>query len=474
MYNSIQHFSTFGIKNLEEATKLFLEKPENMAEFVEAVKNVALEFAKNYIAETLSDCDKILVDSLERKDKWYIVRTDEKQLVTSLGAIRFNKTLFKHKTSGKSVYLLDKQLGLDPHMRLSEDAEANILEEAVQTSYVKAGMSASLTDSVSKQAVKEHIHDLVFPREVYSGQKKEVEYLYIDADEDHVALQGSKDNHNTIVKLVYVYEGIKEETHGGKRYCLVAPHYFSGLYQGKDGKHLWKEVYRYIDEHYDLTKLKKIFLNGDGGAWIKSGVDYLHDCEYVLDQFHLKQCLNRMTTCLGEQVGEAKREILDLLKAGKRKSLKKLVEMMANGTETEAQEENMLKELKYLLNNFDAAYERVNATDDIYPCSAEGHVSHVLSARMSSRPMAWSLQGLDNMAHLRAFHWNKGNMLQLVRAQRKPLETEPDELIFTASQMAAMEHKNHKPYGKYFDAMQCTLSTQLKKKLFLQHHIWGL
>ncbi|RDV79740.1 UPF0236 family transposase-like protein, partial [Ammonifex thiophilus] len=33
--------------------------------------------------------------------------------------------------------------------------------------------------------------------------------------------------------------------------------------------------------------------------------------------------------------------------------------------------------------------------------SAEGHVSHILAARLSSRPMAWSARGVDRMARLR-------------------------------------------------------------------------
>ncbi len=34
--------------------------------------------------------------------------------------------------------------------------------------------------------------------------------------------------------------------------------------------------------------------------------------------------------------------------------------------------------------------------------SAEGHVSHILSARLSSRPMGWSKTGVDQMARMRA------------------------------------------------------------------------
>ena len=39
-------------------------------------------------------------------------------------------------------------------------------------------------------------------------------------------------------------------------------------------------------------------------------------------------------------------------------------------------------------------------------CSAEAHVSHVISARMSSRPMAWSLKGAEQMASMRAVKAN--------------------------------------------------------------------
>ena len=53
-------------------------------------------------------------------------------------------------------------------------------------------------------------------------------------------------------------------------------------------------------------------------------------------------------------------------------------------------------------------------------CSAEGHVSHVLSDRMSSRPLGWCRDGANQMAHLRAYSFNKGNMPELVKAQKLP------------------------------------------------------
>lgn len=65
-----------------------------------------------------------------------------------------------------------------------------MLNEAVQTSYRRGGEETSLTTDVEKQTVKNKIHALEFPKNTEKPEnKKEIEYLYIEADEDHVSLQ---------------------------------------------------------------------------------------------------------------------------------------------------------------------------------------------------------------------------------------------------------------------------------------------
>ena len=65
-----------------------------------------------------------------------------------------------------------------------------MLLEAVQTSYRRGGEECSLLSEVSKQTVKNKIHELEFPRNQETAvPKKVVDYLYIEADEDHVSLQ---------------------------------------------------------------------------------------------------------------------------------------------------------------------------------------------------------------------------------------------------------------------------------------------
>ena len=58
------------------------------------------------------------------------------------------------------------------------------------------------------------------------------------------------------------------------------------MYDGRDNDKLWQEVYDYFDETYDLTKVKKVFLNADGGSWIQGAKKRLHGLMRVLDEFH--------------------------------------------------------------------------------------------------------------------------------------------------------------------------------------------
>ena len=180
MIKSIQHFEEKGIKNLEKAVKKFMNNPKDMASFVYSVKDKVVELGLDLIKETLEDCDEMLRDSGKRKVNWKIVKKDEKKLITSLGTVSFEKTLFKNKETKKTEYLLDRILGIEEHERMTEDTEAKMFEEAVQTSYRKAGAQASLGDSVSKQTVKNKIHKLEFNYTYEEkAEKKQVDYLYI-------------------------------------------------------------------------------------------------------------------------------------------------------------------------------------------------------------------------------------------------------------------------------------------------------
>ncbi len=68
-------------------------------------------------------------------------------------------------------------MGVSPHARMTEDAEARILEEAVETSYEKGGKNVSVysIEEVSRETVKNKIYGLRFPKkEKYSEKKRSI------------------------------------------------------------------------------------------------------------------------------------------------------------------------------------------------------------------------------------------------------------------------------------------------------------
>lgn len=480
--------------NFEEEQEKFLKNPKNLAEFVMHIRKDAIQLGISYIEETLQFCDDALRNSQVRKAKgWHISRRDRKTLITSLGEVNFSKTLFHNVKNNEYCYLIDQLLGFRPDERLTEDAEACLLEEAVQSSYRRGGESASLNAVVTKEAVKDKIHRLVFEEEKTkkpAAEKKVVDYLFIDADEDHVALQfrekkgdleknenGYKSN-TEIAKLVYVYEGIEKESPHSRRKRLIAPHYFSGVYKGKENEKLWDEVYAYLDHTYDLTKVKKIYLGADGGAWIRGCPGRISGITYALDEFHLRKYLNKMTSHMLDSAEDARRELVEAICSGTKRDFRKIGEELLGYAEAETQKARIEEGMGYILDNWAAAKVRMTSRETLRGCSAEGHVSHVLSSRMSSRPMGWSRHGVDQMAHLRAYYYNGGDMLELVKRQpeyRTELKKAAgaEEIILSAEEIMRTERQRD-PNGKYYDAIRASVTDEVSKWVWFNGHIWGL
>lgn len=490
MINSILQFEDQGLLKLEKITESFIESPEKMAEYVSGVQDVLVNLGCALISETFQSCNDMLRKSVKRKTYWDVVRTDSKTMITSMGDIHFEKTLFKNKETGKTAYLIDQVMHLEPHMRISEDAEAKLLEEAVETSYKKAAKALSIKSEVSRETVKDKIHNLTFNHNTKEAPvKKKVDYLYIDADEDHVALQFkekkgdlvrtdyTRKNNCLFAKMIYVYEGIKPVSDTNKRHELVHPHYFCGPYQGsKRNGEFWDEVYEYISNTYDMDAIKKIYLNADGGTWIKAGKDRLPNITYVMDEYHILKYMTRATAHLLDSTADARMELREALKKGRKKAVNEVLDRIEMVTDNEITIRRVEDCRTYFITNLTAIAARLNKEGGIKGCSAEGHVSHVLSSRMSSRPMGWSIKGADAMSHLRAYHWNGGDMLTLVREQKQEFKkaagAEYD--ILSCSEIKASEHNKHVELGKYVESISHTAILTNKKAIGFYSKIFNL
>lgn len=118
-------------------------------------------------------------------------------------------------------------------------------------------------------------------------------------------------------------------------------------------------------------------------------------------------------------------------------------------TESASAQERIAESANYILHNWMPARTRLCHDDHLIGCSAEGHVSHVLSDRMSSRPLGWCRDGANQMAHLRAYYFNKGNMLELVKAQKFPKAAgAEDTFIIDPHKLGETMYSE---WGKYVD-----------------------
>ena len=494
MNNIIQYLQETCIKRFEEIQEELFKDPTQFAEFVIDIDAEVKKLGIMVVQETLETMDAEIQKSLKRRLHWEVESHDKKQLMTSLGTVHFKKTLYRFKDgkdeNGKEImcYLLDKTLGLTPNQRMTDDATAKIYGEAVQTSYRRGGEAVNNDDSVSKEAVKDLLHKTKFPPNFQiPEQKKKVDYLYIDADEDHFSLQfkekkgdleknekGRKLN-GAITKLIYVYEGIEPDAPKSKRNHLVNPHYFCRV--ADENAALWDEVYAYIDATYDIPSIKKIYLNSDGGAWIKAGFKRLEGIQYVLDEFHLSKYILKMTAHMLDSQADARIEVCKTIREKEKKDFKELVERLKGYTEKESELKRITESAEYIESNWAAAKRRLWKKDGLAACSAEGHVSHVLSSRMSTLPLGWSKHGAHQMAHLREYYYNRGDMLELAKYQREELPeavgAEKDILSSTAiiRSEIAERSKEQREYGKYHDAMTHTWSAQTRTKynLYVSH-----
>lgn len=495
MNNSIQYFQEVCIKRFMEIQEELFKNPTKFADFVTDLDTELRKFGVKIIEETLEEMDKMIQASLKRRMHWVIEDHDEKQMITTLGTAHFSKTLYRYKDgkdeNGKEImcYLLDKTLGFTENQRVSDDAVAKMYGEAVQTSYRRGGEAINRDDSVSKEAVKDLLHKTKFPANFKIPEiKKQVDYLYIDADEDHFSLQfkdkkgdlekneqGRKLN-GAITKLIYVYEGIEADAPKSKRNHLINPHYFC---RGTDDNaKLWDEVYAYIDATYDISKIKQIYINSDGGAWIKAGYKRITGIQYVLDEFHLSKYVLKLTSHMLDSQSDARIRVCETIREKEKKDFVELVEELKGYTEKENELKKIDNAADYIKSNWAAAKRRLWKKDGIAACSAEGHVSHVLSSRMSTQAMGWSRLGAHQMAHLREYYYNGGNMLELAEYQHEELPVavgaENDVLSFAEIMRTeiAGRSKKEKELGKYSKAISNSWSSQTQKRYSLYINHW--
>jgi hypothetical protein len=371
------------------------------------------------ITNLLELADNVVRESKERKKNWEIHKSKcETTLLTIHGESTYRRTYYRSKDDKKSfAFLSDLILGIGPKDRTDSLLDARLIEEASVRGYRESGEKASPVLPLSAEMVLHKIRGLEeipnSPTDKDHEKKRSIRVLYIEADEDHVALQRGG---CLQPRLVCVHEGRKpvgsviDFEKRTERYELIGKKVFSGVYPDSDD--LWEEVATYLESTYELRDIQKLFLSGDGAGWIRKGVEWIDKSVYVVDKFHL----TKYVTQLAGHVKKGTSFVWDCIKDLDQSAFQIFVESILSLPESEGKEETIKKAARYIHNVWGTL--KYHRDPDYTGCSAEGHVSHILSARLSSRPLGWSKQGVHQMARLRAYRENGGDIHQLILGKK--------------------------------------------------------
>jgi hypothetical protein len=88
MYNSINHFIEFGVKNIEKRVKDFVSNGGDLADLILNLKEDVFELIRNILQEVIEDMDDLLRNNEERKKYREIIRKDENKILTIFGEVR--------------------------------------------------------------------------------------------------------------------------------------------------------------------------------------------------------------------------------------------------------------------------------------------------------------------------------------------------------------------------------------------------
>lgn len=373
---------------------------------VEETQRIVNDLGGQILQIVFNEADEIF--NAERDRSKVIIKHNGKtrRLLTTLGEVALQRRLYYDKTAARYFFAADELLKIEKRARIEKGMQAQLIADATRSSYGKAAEIAHR--KVSRQTVHNIVRRLNDERlNVRTEGLKTVEQIYIEADEDHIHLNNGSPAE---VRLIYVHEGVRQVCRGRRE--LINPKYFVSV--STDNETTWNDVADYVYGQYRVSKAQ-LHIAGDGAQWIKYGLTIFPKAQYHLDKFHVYKSVTDIVG--GDRV--LRRQIIDALSESNYERVRALYGARLQSLTKPGERENVRAGLFYIENNFDEI-DLTPATS----CAAEGHVSHILSARMSSRPMAWSKDGAHRIARLRAYYFNGGDFRDVV-ADRQRVPRQP-------------------------------------------------
>ena len=402
--------STF-INNIDSIINNFNEINDvnNYISLVSSFDNFMCNLLCNSLIKLLEEIDRNFSNSFERKAKYHIKSRHTRTILTIFGEITYSRTFYSSKLDGKSFCYVDRLLGLKKYDYFDPYIKAEVLDYVSNHNYSDTAnhINSLIGNRISiqnktKYLSRQTIRNIVLKEKLSIpkiNKLKDTDVLYIIADEKWISTQ--RNNCNKVMqKAIVIFDGISSKYN---RNSLNNKMTFSG----RDENFIYEAI-DYIENAYDISKIKIFYILGDGASWIKGLKNYFNFNPNIkviqaLDKFHLKQCLWRI---LPDE--EVVKTLFEYIISNNKEDFERLLNEIIDLYPT--REEKILEYKQYIFSNWTNI---LNLYKYNLSCPMESQISHSLAAYFTSRPKGYSIKTLDKLINLRLLKLNNHNIKSL-------------------------------------------------------------
>lgn len=374
-------------------------------------------FINNVIKLYLEYIDDVFFNTKYRKSfcnsKGFYKRT----ILTLFGEVTFKRRYYFDKSNNERFFFTDYFFNLPKRKYFDPFVCSEICNEAASSSYSKTGRI--IADKIGKRinnnlsipraSARNIVMNFNIDDDIQYDNRK-LERIYVMLDEKFVGSQFN-DGNDHMIKAAVIFEDYKlvykkkRKPNSMNRFELINSHTCASI-----ENNLLNDTLNYIYYTYDTDYLKEINFMGDCASWIKNfpksqWFKFNKDIKinFAMDGFHFSQALKQLITNKYDDVYDA---LYEYVLFNKKEDFTRLCnEFLELNPERQEVIEN---KRDYILNNWNERQLYQNSPH--MRCSMESHISHIFADIFTSRPKAYSKDGLIQLLKLRLLKVNERNI----------------------------------------------------------------
>lgn len=258
-------------------------------ETLDAILFNCQKYAKEFVVQRLEYYDReiYLWVKDDPQKRFVLIRKDTRTLLTSLGIIRYKRNYYFDKYENSFIYLLDNQLMIPSHIRMSNELILKILDLASIMTYKEVGEHLSNEFTLSKFTIWNVIKNTLVEAMYTPFISRNGYKIHLQIDEKFIGMIESTNKKRYYTATVFA--GRKEI--GKNKYQLLNKTVLSAATLPK----IKKLINYHLKEYYKVNIDEEIFVSGDLALYIQEFKESINVCKskYVPDKYHVYSAIKK-------------------------------------------------------------------------------------------------------------------------------------------------------------------------------------